>query len=148
MPFLSGAIDADGELVDVEFGVSARALEQLRARLSPIAQPCAVRALIDTGAEVTCLDTALVQTVGLPTRGFTAANIPAVGGLTFRSQYDAAFTILHLSGRARDHLVISDPLILDISLAGVGFQALVGRDVLARCRFLYEGISDRFELSY
>ncbi len=148
MPILSGTVGADGALVDVQFGLSATAVKQLRAHLSPIVQPLTVRAVIDTGAEMTCLDTALVQALRLPAHGFTPANVPAIGGLTFQSQHDAGFAMLHPSGNASDNLLVGDLLILEVSLAGLGFQALVGRDVLARCRFLYDGIGDRFELSY
>ncbi len=148
MPILSGIIDGDGALVDVQFGWSATAVKRLRARMSPIPQPVSARALLDTGAEVTCLDTSRVRILKVPVRGPTLANIPAAGGLTLRPQHDTALTIVHPSGNAGDHLLISDLLIMEVPLAALGFQALLGRDVLARCRFIFNGPVDRFELAY
>jgi hypothetical protein len=68
--------------------------------------------------------------------------------LTFGSQHDTALTILHASGNAKDHLVIGDLLVLEVPLTVLGYQALVGRDVLARCRFLSHGPGGRFRLTY
>jgi hypothetical protein len=148
MPVLKGTVEAEGALVDVQFGWSATAVRQLRVSLHPIPQPVTARALLDTGAEVSCLDLSLVQTLGLPSRGPTPANVPATGGLTFRTQHDTALTLLHPSGRAGDQLVIGDLLVIEVPLANLGYQALLGRDVLARCRFLYDGPGGRFQLSY
>ena len=44
--------------------------------------------------------------------------------------------------------MISDLLVVEVPLAVLGYQALVGRDVLGRCRFLYDGPSGRFKLTY
>ena len=98
MPILRGIVEADGGLVDVLFGWSATAVRQLRVSLRPIPQPVTARALLDTGAEVSCFDPSLVQALGLPWRGPTPANVPATGGLTFSAQHDTALTILHPSG--------------------------------------------------
>ena len=148
MPILRGTVEAEGALVDVLFGWSATAVGQLRARLRPIPQAITARALLDTGAEVSCLDPSLVQALGLPWRGPTPAIVPAAGGLTFRPQHDIALTVLHPSGSARDNLVIGDLIVLEVPLVALGYQALVGRDVLAKCRFLYDGPGGRFRLTY
>ena len=148
MPILRGTLQAEGALVDVLFGWSDSAVRQLRVSRRPIPQPVSARALLDTGAEVTCLAPSLVRALGLPSRGPTPANVPATGGLTFSSQHDTALTILHPSGNAGDHLVIGDLLVIEVPLTVLGYQALVGRDVLARCRFLYDGPGGRFRLTY
>jgi hypothetical protein len=148
MPSLIGQVDADGAIVDMQFAWGAAGAMQLRSRLSPIPQPVAAKALIDTGAEMTCLDASLVRALRLPWRGPTPANIPALGGLTFQSQHDASLTVPHPSGNPSDALLVSDLVVLDVSLAALGYQALIGRDVVKRCRFFYDGPGDRFELSY
>jgi hypothetical protein len=148
MPILSGSIEAEGAIVDVLLGWSATAVRQLRSGLHPIPQPVTARALLDTGAETSCFDPVLIRALGLPWRGSAAVNVPATGGLTFSAQHDASVTVLHPSGSASDHLVIGDLLVVEVPLTALGYQALIGRDVLAKCRFLYEGPASQFELNY
>ncbi len=148
MPTVTGTIEADGALVEVLFGWSATATKQMRIHLHPIPQAMSARALLDTGAEITCLAPALIQALGLPARGFTPANVPAIGGLTFSQQHDTTLTILHPSGNASDHLIVSDLVVVEIQLTVLGYQALIGRDVLGKCRFLYDGLGGQFHLSY
>jgi hypothetical protein len=56
--------------------------------------------------------------------------------------------IVHPSGNARDNLVIRDLSVFEVSLTPLGYQVIIGRDVLAKCRFLYDGPGDEFELAY
>jgi hypothetical protein len=39
-------------------------------------------------------------------------------------------------------------LVLEVPLAGLGYQTLLGRDVLDHCDFLYAGRRQRFSLTY
>jgi len=64
--------------------------------------------LLDTGAEVTCVDPKLVEDLELPYDGPVLANVPSLNHATFASQYDASLTILHPSGDQQAHLAISD----------------------------------------
>jgi hypothetical protein len=110
--------------------------------------PVPARAVLDSGAEATCIDSSLVQTLGMPPKGFTLANLPTAGGLTVGTEYDISLTVLHPSGNARLHLVVSDLVVVELALGVLGYQALIGRDVLAICKFLYHGPRGRFRLSY
>ena len=148
MPVLTGMLQHDGPLVDVAFGWSAVAGKQERAALRPVPPPLRARALVDTGAEITCVDAALIQQLGLPFGAFVPANLPAHGGLTFGVLHDASLAILHPSGNARDHLTLLNLSVLELSLSSLGYQACIGRDVLARCRFLYHGPRNAFRLRY
>src|SRR5438094_411584 len=56
--------------------------------------------------------------------------------------------VLHPSGSARDNLTERDFRILEIDLAYLGYQVLIGRDLLARCRFMYDGKARRFDLEF
>jgi hypothetical protein len=84
----------------------------------------------------------------LPFSGSVTANLPGHGGLTVNALYDAGLTIVHPSGNPRDNLVVRDLTVLEVSLAALGYQVLIGRDVLARCRFLFNGPAGRFTLAY
>jgi hypothetical protein len=87
MPTLNGILEADGALVDLLLGWSASDALTQRQALRPIPPPVTVRGLIDTGAEISCLDAALIQTLRLPVEGITLTQVPAVGGLTYGMQY-------------------------------------------------------------
>ena len=148
MPDLPGALSADGALVDVRIGWSDPTARALRSALRPVPPPVDARALIDSGAESSCVDPALILALGLPVGGFALANVPAHGGLAFATQHDAALTILHPSGDARLNLALGNLLVVELAIGVLGYQALLGRDVLAGCRFLFDGPAGTFELSY
>jgi hypothetical protein len=148
MPVLTGPVDADGALVDVLLGHSQAAAQARRQALQAVPPAVRARALIDTGAEVTCADPTLLRQLGLRVSGLTPANVPAAGGLIFQAQYDAGLTVLHPSRRPGRHLEIPDLLVMEVPLAALGYQVLLGRDMLALCRLLYDGPGGRFRLAY
>jgi hypothetical protein len=61
MPTITGAIQHDGALVNVEVGLGHVAVAALRAQLQAVPPAIPKVALIDPGAEMTTPDTALVQ---------------------------------------------------------------------------------------
>lgn len=148
MPILTGNLIPEGALVDVLVGLSQSTVHGLRTALQPVPPPINTHALLDTGAEITCFDSALIQSLGLPSSGMVPAFVPALGGLGFAQLHDASLTIVHPSGNPWINLVIRDLTIMDVSLASLGYQVLIGRDVLAKCAFLYHGLKNRFRLSY
>jgi hypothetical protein len=148
MPRLSGPVQAQGALVEVRVGWSALQAAGLRMALQPVPPAVDTRALLDTGAEVTCLDATLVHALGLPVAGFTLANLPVAGGTTIGTQHFASLTVVHPSGNPRQDLVVSDLLAVELSLRTLGYEVLIGRDVLAVCDFLYSGRRGRFRLGY
>jgi hypothetical protein len=148
MPWLSGILQREGALVAVEIGLSRSEVRRLRNAARPIPAAVSLRALLDTGAECSCVDPQAVATLALPLKNIGLANIPAVGGLTPITQHDASLTIIHPSGNARDNLVIGDLPLAEVPLAALGYEVLIGRDVLRWCRFLYNGPGGRFRLSY
>jgi hypothetical protein len=131
-------LQAEGALVDILAGWSAARIQQLRVALRPVPPPVHARAVLDTGAEITCLDAALIHALGLPSGGTVLANVPAQGGLTLAALHDASITLIHPSGNARDNLVVRNLSVLELSLASFGYEALLGRDLLAICHFLLQ----------
>ncbi len=148
MPVLRAALQSEGALVDVLVGWSAVDAQKLRAAFRPVPPAVPARALLDTGAEITCVDQALIQRLGLAFGGFLQANLPAHGGTAFYQLHDVSLTVVHPSGNPRNDLSVRTLQILEISLAPLGYEILIGRDVLARCRFLFDGTANRFSLAY
>jgi hypothetical protein len=148
MPVITGVIRAEGAMVPVLIGWSNRRALQLRLALKPVPQPVRSRGILDSGAEQTCVDLAFVRSLGLPFRGVSLINLPAHGGTAIASITDASLTILHPSGNPRDHFVLRHLPVLELSLAPTGYDVLIGRDVLAKLRFQYNGPRNRFRLIY
>lgn len=151
MNTLTDQISPDGPLVKVRIGFGATAIQSLRQQGRAIPGPIDIMALIDSGAEVTCIDKhslAPLVARGLTFRRFVFANIPALGGLIPSSEYVTSVTLVHPADPARSGSLGRDVAILEQSLGALGYQAVIGRDILDRCLFIYDGPSKSFTLGY
>lgn len=61
MPHLQAPLQVDGAIVDVQISLSRQEVNRLRQAGSPIPQPISLRGLLDTGADVSCVDPAALQ---------------------------------------------------------------------------------------
>lgn len=146
---IRGIVGPDGPTVRVEVAVGRTVKKALLAAHRPIPQPITVTALIDTGADVSCLDTPALARIALQRRrAFLRVNAPGTTTWPYQPAYFAGLTVLHSSGRASDNLSIPDLLIVDVALGLAGCELLLGRDALAYCRFDYDGRTMRFALEY
>lgn len=148
MPIVKGLLADSGAVVRIEVGLSAGDTEAQRAALRSIPPPIDLYALLDTGAEVSCVDPEILATVAATLAGFDLVNLPATGGLTISCQYRVMLTVLHPSKKKYLDLIAPDLRVLEVPLSALGFKALLGRDLLKRCRFVYDGMSGQFRLSY
>jgi predicted aspartyl protease len=148
VPTLGGLIRWDGAVVGIEVGLSQKNAAQLRAALRPVPPALVKQALLDTGAESTALDHRVVQQLGLQAIQATPANAPAAGGLKLVPVHSVDLTMLHPSGNPRLHLVARNLIVLELDLGPLGYEALIGRDILTRCSFLFDGRAGQFELTY
>jgi hypothetical protein len=148
MPRLTGVLRAEGALVAVEIGQSRSEVQRLRKAARPIPAPVSLHALLDTGAECSCAGPQAVAILSLPLANIGMVNIPALGGLTPTTQHESCLTVLHPSGDPERNLVVDGLLLAEALLAALGYEVLIGRDVLSKCRFVYDGPGERFKLSY
>jgi hypothetical protein len=147
MPYLKAPIHSRGPLVNLRIEVSSPRAGALRMARQPVPQAINLQGLIDCGADVTFIDTH-----HLP---FLAYQKPAIrlvgdgaGGWTIGLEYDVSLTVLHPGGR-RSNLLLPSIAIVDKMLhAALGYEALVGRDVLDRCLFVYDGQDRTYTLGY
>src|SRR4051812_38926490 len=99
MPAFTDALSSNGAIVQVEVGVNRRFRAQLLAAGRPIPQPRTATALLDTGAEVTCIDPRVARLLQLaPAPNFGIVNAPSIGGLSLPTITHMRLTILHPSG--------------------------------------------------
>ncbi len=134
----------DGPIVDVAIGVSTAREQALKNAGQQVPARVVLRALVDTGASTTCVNTAVIAPLGLQITG----NMQMLSASTGSSpvtypQYDASLVILHgLS-------MLFDPVgITACPPFHPSFQVLFGRDLLSKCLLIYDGISGNISLAF
>jgi hypothetical protein len=148
MPIIKGRIVNDGAIISVSIGWGRASARNLRLAKRAVPVPIEAKALLDTGAEVTCLDPQLIEDLELPLNGYGLVNAPALQEMTFAAQYEASVTILHPSNVKNQDLVVNDLTVMELPLGLLGYQMVIGRDLLSRCQFLFNGVRKRYALKY
>lgn len=151
MRVLHGTVEADGAMVEVQLGLASANVQKLRQAGRPIPPAVTLRALLDPGAEATCVDPQVLApwiAFGLPPNRLILTNTPALGGSGAAAEYTVGLTIVHPSGNPRDNLVLRNQPVIELALGALGYQALIGRDVLNQCMLIYDGPGKVFTLAY
>lgn len=145
MPIINGVIASPGgPLIDLWICVSRQRASALRnAGLQP-PDPVQVRALIDTGASLTCVDSRVIAQLRIPATGTITGHTPSTGGTpaTF-SQYDVALVI----DNPKIHVVKFTLPVAESNLHQQQIGALIGRDILDSTTLFYNGTSGTFSWS-
>jgi hypothetical protein len=129
-------------------GVSFPRQQALTLAKQPIPAPTQIRALVDTGASCTFVDPAVLSGLGLTPTGSASVNTGSTGATPHQSdQYDVSLYIPGVSGQA-PYTMPTIPVVALPLLAGPGYHALIGRDILRDCIFSYNGTVGFFSLAY
>ena len=145
MPHLTLQLSPDGPLVDLLVGVSRARADALTRQKLAIPTPVQIRAVIDTGASSSCVDAGILSSLHLTPTGSTPIHTPSTGGTPHTaSQYDVSLTLLH----PKLNLTFQTVPVVETHLSFQGVQALIGRDVLLNCLFLYDGQANHFSLAF
>lgn len=136
-----------GPIVEAYVGVSVPRRTALIAAKQQVPNPIPIRGLLDTGATGTAIDPSVLTALGLTPTGTILVNTPTTGANPATvEQYDVAFVIL---GPPNGTPLFSQtlPVVASELLTAQGFHALIGRDILSQCVFVYNG-SGFFTLGY
>jgi predicted aspartyl protease len=145
MPHLTLPLSPSGCLVDLYVGVSEARRNALAAAKLPIPEVIRVHGLIDTGASCTVIDANAIASLQLTPTGSILVHTPSTGANAAAfAQYDVLLSIYHPT----HSLVIGTIPIVTSDLAATGIQALIGRDVLAKCLLVYDGVASHFSLAF
>lgn len=107
------------------------------------------RALIDTGADITCIDPRIVALLGATASGSISPAVPygtPAGEPTDTYQVD--LTILHPTGKPEDNLHRPALKVAGVPIAHTGSDVLIGNDLLDECDFHRDGPRQMFHISY
>jgi hypothetical protein len=113
---------------------------------TPPPQPVIAKALIDTGASHTSIDTSLVTQLALSPTGIVSVITPSTGKTPCDMfSYDCGFHVPFPNGTfwSRPLWVATGAELLQQQ----GFSVLLGRDLLAEGIFIYDGKHNTFTLS-
>jgi hypothetical protein len=148
VPTLTLQNSPNGPVAEFLIGVSLQRQELLLSLNLPIPLPVRARGLIDTGSSGTLIDPFVVGQLSLSPTGLMSALTPSTGKdpRYFRC-YDASLEILNLDDPTSP-LIVHNLQVSEAELKIQGIQALIGRDVLSLCQFLFDGQSNSFSLSY
>ena len=145
VPHLTLSLSAGGPILDLAIGVSRPRSQALQKANQPVPNPVRIRGLIDTGASGTCVDPVCLASLGLGPTGQVQIHTPSTGSTPqLRNQYDVSIILIHPNLVLQIH---EQPAIAS-TLQTQGIQALIGRDVLARCLFVYDGAMNLFMLAF
>ena len=113
----------------------------------PIPAPVIVRALIDTGASCTCLDSAVIAKLGLVPIGTVLMHTPSTAGSAVsRNQFDVAVGVVMDAGEIHVPSMIIP--VIESALVSQGIQALLGRDLLEKGILIFDGRHKSLTLAF
>ena len=136
-------LEGTGPVLDVELGNSLTGRRALQQQMQLVPGAIQVRALVDTGADMCVIDSGLAAALKLTLIGFQFLTGGYAGGplpgVTAVPEYSARLVFPNGIG--------FDITAIETSLPG-GLQMLIGRDVLAKGSFNYEGLKECFTLVF
>ena len=127
-PIIQGFIGPSRELITA-FGSEA------------VAAPISISALIDSGAAITVITPEAASLLELRSVGAVPLHTPTTIEPVMCRQFHVNIYLPH-------EFVLENILVVEAALTGQSFQCLIGRDILARGVFTYDGRQSRFSLRF
>jgi hypothetical protein len=146
MPHLIASTRPRGAVVDVSVSPSIPRQQELYRTGMSVPRPVGARALIDTGAALSCIDPSIAALLGLVATGTANLHTASTQGVTHLcSVYDVCLTIPVASGTP--FRIITLPAV-EAVLSPQGIDMLIGRDVLEHATMFYDGPNGRVTISF
>ena len=148
MPHFTLQIESGGPILQALAAISQPRAAALTAAGHPVPRAVPIRALVDTGASCTCVDPSVLIALSLAPTGKVSLTTPSTGTTPHEAdQYDMGLVIPATTGSLP--LVLQTiPVVSSDLLLAQGFHALIGRDILDRCLFVYNGDVRLFTLAF
>ena len=138
-------VSADGLALEVMIGLPGNAFAPLVAAGQPVPAPILVRALIDTGSDVTCVAIRIPQQFGLIPIG--PSKTQTVSGSLPVNLYEVSLSIPGVSAVTGPLLVLPQLLVMELAQTLQNVDVLIGLDVLLQCVLHVDGPGRQFSLS-
>ena len=145
MPYLTLPIVEGGAFLELEVSASLPRIKALQAAGRVTPTPVRIRGLIDTGASGTAIDPDSLKALQLSPTGQIPIHTPSTRGAPVAfDQYDVMLRLLH----PKLSIYFQALPVIAAKVEAQGFQALIGRDVLKECLFVYNGAANIFSLAF
>jgi hypothetical protein len=149
MPHFTLQSDSNGLIIAAAVFVSQERQTALKNAGEKIPDLIQIRALIDTGASSTCVDTTVLKGLQLTPTGSSPMVTPSTGNKPVDvDQYDIGILVPPAKPN-QTPLMFGTVAVCSIDLIqSQGFHALIGRDILSHCLLSFNGASGLFTLAY
>jgi hypothetical protein len=129
---------------DIFVGITRDRLAELQKIGHATIGPLKIRALLDTGASV--VNELIIRRLGLESTGTEDIFSFSAATAEKRDLYDASVII----AKAGEALRMESMQIAagNLTIRDQGFEAVVGRDILSKCRLEYDGRAEVFSLEF
>jgi predicted aspartyl protease len=140
MPVIRVPIGLDGPVIDLGIWLARALAHAFVARGQVAPPPQTIRALVDTGADGTAIHPKALALIASPPSGTTLVRRP--GSTTNARRVNLHDVRLAFGGAVVSPTKGSWVEIESVAVipADPGVLALIGRDMLAHCQFVYDGL--------
>jgi hypothetical protein len=138
MPLIRVPIGADGPIIDLGIWMSRALAHALVAQGQAVPSPQTIRALIDTGADRTAIHPRALALIGAPPTGTILVRRAGSAAARRVNLHDVRLAFGGaLTSPARDPWVEMESVA--VIPADPNILAIIGRDMLGYCQFVYDG---------
>ncbi len=149
MPHIKLPLVERGAVVDLALATSARDTQALRQAGLNVPPAVQLAGVIDTGTFSTVIDSQFIDQLGLSRVGKMAVQAMGHTEPLDCEQYQVSLSILHASLPRGVRRIAKSLRVLTADLQHTtGDEALLGQDILSRCRFVYDGPKKIFSLEF
>ena len=145
MPHLTLSLAGNGPLAEIAFAASSSRIDVLKLSGMPFPKPVWTTGLIDTGANISAIGGDVIQALGLVPIGKSEVYSAVTGHVRTCNLYDVC---LAFSPKSSPTIMHVDMPVIEGTFIGKRYNALIGRDILSRCLFFYNGPADTFTLAF
>jgi hypothetical protein len=134
MPHFTVLIGSDGPVIDLAVAVGGSQRGRLAAQRVAVPSPTTVRALIDTGSDISVVHPQMLQQLGVPEAGSIRIRRPGTGGgFRLASLFNVRLSI----GGLRPGTLWVSTRVIGVGPSAPTVSALIGRDVLEHCTLFH-----------
>jgi hypothetical protein len=139
MPLIRVPIGVDGPVIDLGIWTARALAHALVAQGRIVPPPQSIRALIDTGADRTAIHPDALALITSPPSGTIRVRRPGSTAVRRVNLHDVrlAFGGAVISPTRSSWVEVESAAVVP---AAPGVLALIGRDMLAHCQFVYDGL--------
>lgn len=145
MPKLRIPIGSDGPILDLSLWVVRAAAHAMIAAGGSLPPALTARALIDTGSDITAIHPLLLKAISpVPVENIEVHRPGMDGGFSTAALHNVRVAFAAPGPRVKWFEITA----VGVVPASPGILALIGRDLLGHCRFLYDGFKAEILLDY